>query len=110
MKKDSIYLQQILTCIERIELYTKIGEQDFLNNIQTQDSVYRNFEIIGEASKKISLSTKEKSPATPWKNIAGLRDVLIHQYEGIDPNEVWAIIEDYLPILKNAIKGLLDRK
>lgn len=107
MKNDYTYLQHILECIGRIEAYTKKGEAHFLSDIQTQDSVYRNFEIIGEASKKISITAKEKSPLIPWRDIAGFRDVLIHQYDGVDPNEVWIVIAEHLPILKKEIKLLL---
>jgi uncharacterized protein with HEPN domain len=57
--------------------------------------------------KKISMSTKEKSPLIPWKDIAGFRDVLIHQYDSVDPNEVWIVIAEHLPILKREINLLL---
>ncbi|MCX7124014.1 MAG: DUF86 domain-containing protein [Gammaproteobacteria bacterium] len=109
MKDPQIYLTHILECIERIELYTQAGEAYFLTHIQAQDSVYRNFEIIGEASKRIPATLKAKSPHVPWKDIAGFRDVLIHQYDGVDPNEVWVIIEEELPRLKEAILFLLER-
>ena len=108
MKDDRIYLGHILECIERIELYTVAGEAHFLSNIQTQDSVYRNFEVIGEASKRIPRSLKDKVPLVPWKDVAGFRDVLIHQYDGVDPGEVWVIIEEELPRLKKAILFLME--
>ncbi len=109
MKDPRIYLEHMLECIERIELYTELGEAHFLSHIQAQDSVYRNFEIIGEASKRIPESLKLKAPTVPWKDIAGFRDVLIHQYDGVDPNEVWVIIEEDLVMLKEAILSLIDQ-
>ncbi len=103
MKTPDLYLVHILECVERIELYTRNGKVEFLENIQIQDSVYRNFEIIGEASKRIPIEMKALCPEVPWKDIAGFRDVLIHQYDGIDPQEVWAVIEEYLPGLKSSL-------
>lgn len=108
MKNTKLYFAHILECIKRIELYTKKGKREFLKNIQVQDSVYRNFEIIGEASKRIPATTKSKAPGVPWKNIAGFRDILIHQYDGIDPSEVWDTIKEHLPKLKKAIKKLMS--
>ncbi len=107
MKDPRLYLTHILECVERIELYTKDGKEEFLASIQIQDSVYRNFEIIGEASKRVSIEMKTISPEVPWKDIAGFRDVLIHQYDGIDPNEVWAVIAEYLPGLKVSLVRLM---
>ena len=106
MNSDRIYLEQILTCIERIELYTEAGEHNFLHHIQIQDAVYRNFEVIGEKTKKISSGTKQKSPTTPWSDLADLREVLT---DDVDPKEVWAIIETYLSDFKKAVRSLLTQ-
>ena len=107
MKNVHLYLSHIVECIKRIQLYTKKGKREFLKNIQIQDAVYRNFEIIGEASKRIPITIKQKASKTPWKDIAGFRDILIHQYDGVDPNEVWVAIKEHLPALKLAIQKLL---
>jgi uncharacterized protein with HEPN domain len=72
-----------------------------------QDAVLRNFEVIGEAAKRLDEAYRTTHPEIPWRAIASLRDVLIHQYEGVDRNKVWAIVEKDLPNLKQSIADLL---
>jgi len=72
-----------------------------------QDAVVRNFEVIGEAVKRIPESLKEERPDIPWRRIAGLRDVLIHQYMRVDLEAVWAIVRDDLPEFKQAVAEIL---
>jgi uncharacterized protein with HEPN domain len=75
MKDDSIYLEHIETNLKRIVLYSSgISKEDFLNNIQLQDACIRQIEIMGEATKRISETFKEKHPEAPWKDMAGMRD------------------------------------
>jgi len=108
MKKDPrVYLAHILECIERIQRYTTKGKKQFLQESLVQDAVIRNFEVIGEAAKRVPEVYREQNPSIPWKMIAGFRDVLIHNYEGVDVNRVWQIIESDLPQLKNAIVLIL---
>ncbi len=87
------YLEHIRESIERIKSYTRSGRADFHASIVTQDAVIRNLEIIGEATKNLSEEIRAREPAVPWKAIAGMRDVLIHQYFGVDLNTVWITIE-----------------
>jgi uncharacterized protein with HEPN domain len=110
MKQIDLYLDHILECIERIELYTQKGEQAFLNDIQIQDAVYRNFEIMGEASKRVPDTLKIEYPQIPWKDIAGFRDVLIHQYDGVDPVEVWVAIAEHLPMFKKNLLIIIQNR
>ncbi|MGB5592562.1 MAG: DUF86 domain-containing protein [Crocosphaera sp.] len=84
MKNNQLYLSNIKECIQNIENYTKNGQESFKQNRMIQDAVIRNFEIIGEASKRIGNEVKETYPDIPWRKIAGFRDVLIHDYLRID--------------------------
>ena len=107
MSDDCLYLIHILESIERIEDYTREGRDVFMNSPMAQDAVIRNFEIIGEAVKQIPVFLKEEHPDIPWRRIAGLRDVLIHQYMSVDPEAVWAITGEDLPEFKRAVAEIL---
>ena len=108
MSKDPrVYLAHILECILKIERFTQVGRAVFLKDELVQDAVLRNFEVIGEAAKRLDDTSRSDHPQIPWRAIAGLRDVLIHQYEGVNLQQVWNIVEKDLPGLKNSIKGLL---
>ena len=107
MKRDRLYLTHILQSIEKIESYTAEGREAFMSDPKTQDAVVRNFEIIGEATKRLSQKAKVQQAHIPWREVAGFRDILIHDYEGVDCLEVWNIIENHLPQLHAAVNELL---
>jgi len=111
MKKDTkILLEHILDSIKLIEEYVKGKDKsDFLKSTQLQDSVIRRVEIIGEAVKNLPDDVKETHANIPWKNITGMRDILIHQYFGVDLSLTWKVIEDDLPELKNQITSIKDQ-
>lgn len=107
MSRDTVYLQHIQECIRRIESYAVVGREEFMKTDHWQDAIIRNFEIIGEAAKQLSDEFKKANLDIPWRNVAGFRDVLIHDYMGVDLNAVWQIIENELPALKaNVLKNL----
>ena len=105
MKKDFlIFLKHILESIELIEDYVKdTTEKGFLSNPQQQDAVIRRIEIIGEAIKNIPNEFKDEHPEIPWKAISGMRDILIHEYFGIDLKLTWRVVRLRIPDLKEKI-------
>ena len=109
MKKDPVlYLEDILDSIDRIEAYTKKpGKKAFFDSCEKQDAVLRRLEIIGEAIKNVPEDIKAANSLIPWKKIAGLRDVLIHSYSGVNLERVWKIVVDDLPDLKRDMKQLI---
>ncbi|MBW2975436.1 DUF86 domain-containing protein [Candidatus Woesearchaeota archaeon] len=107
MKDETVYIEHILDAIKKIEAYiAKTTKERFMEKTLIQDAVIRQIEIIGEASKLISDETRKKSPATPWKDIAGMRDKLIHGYFGVDLDAVWKTVKKDIPSLKKDIKRL----
>jgi uncharacterized protein with HEPN domain len=107
VKDDRLYLAHILEAIEKIQRYTADGRDAFAADTRTQDAVLRNFEIIGEATKRLSPEVRDRQPDIPWKQIAGFRDVLIHDYMGVDIDEVWNVVEHSLSPLLAAVRALL---
>lgn len=108
MKSDVIYLRHILDAIQKIESYVSVGHETFINTSHWQDAVIRQLEIIGEATKRLSPELRSRYPQIPWKRIAGLRDVLIHDYLGVDISMVWQITQTFLPELKLQIDAILS--
>jgi uncharacterized protein with HEPN domain len=108
MSKDSrVYLAQMLEGIEKIERFTADGEARFMAEAMVHDAVLRNLSVIGEAAKRVDERYRAEHPEIPWRALAGLRDVLIHQYEGVDLERVWGIVTKELPPLKQAIVAVL---
>lgn len=107
MKRDALYLRHILDAIARIETYTEVGREVFLATPHWQDATIRQLEIIGEATKNLSEELRATYPTTPWRRIAGLRDVLIHNYLGVDLVAVWEVTQSHLPELKQQVQNIL---
>lgn len=107
MKGDYVYLSHILECISAIESYLPNGKRDYFGSKLIQDAVIRNLEVIGEATKRVSIELREKENQVPWREMAGLRDVLIHHYFGVDNEIVWNVVEKELPKIKKVIQNIV---
>jgi uncharacterized protein with HEPN domain len=103
-------LRDIQEAITRIMKYTNQGRVAFDESELVQTWVVHHLEIIGKAARSISQDFKNVHPEIPWKQISGMRNILIHIYFGIDRDIVWAVVERDLPLLKNSINTLLDEK
>jgi uncharacterized protein with HEPN domain len=109
VKEDGLYLHHILEAIERIQSYTSAGQGAFRSDLMTQDAVVRNLQIIGEASKKVSPETRAASPDLPWRDMAGMRDRVVHDYFGVSLDIVWDVVENHLPVLRESVQKLLQK-
>lgn len=109
MKDERAYLLHAIEAIDAIFSYTVDGGEAFFSDGKTQDAVIRNIEIIGQAVKGISDDTRALEPAVPWRQIAGMRDKLIHEYFGVDLVLVWDVVERELPVLRPQLEKLSQR-
>ncbi len=108
MRKDPrVYLAHILECVERIEGFTAAGQEAYADQLLIQHAVLYNLQVMGEAAKRVPQDYRAAHPEIPWRQMAGLRDVLIHDYEGVHGAQVWMIVEKNLPQLKRALLDVL---
>lgn len=107
MKDDSVYLKHILRCIARIEEYTAGGRESFFSSHLIQDGVIRNLQTLAESSQRVSEGIKASQPSVDWKGLAGFRNVLVHDYLGVDLEYVYRAVEQDVPRLKLACEAAL---
>ena len=106
--RDLTYLEHIKDSTGKIRSYTAhLSEASFQNSTLVQDAVVRQFEIIGEATKRLSKDIRQEYPDIPWKDMAGMRDVLIHDYINVEIDIVWKTVVDYIPILDEKIQKII---
>jgi len=110
MQRDyRAYLEDILEAAGAArEFVAGMGKDELAKDRRTRDAVVRNLEIIGEAAKKLPAQTRRDHPEVEWKKIAGLRDILVHDYFGIDMDIVWDIVQNKLPVLVEQVQRILD--
>ncbi|HSJ59201.1 MAG TPA: DUF86 domain-containing protein [Anaerolineae bacterium] len=108
MKDDRLYLIYILECLDRIDRYTSSGRDAFFSDTMVQDAVLRNLHTLSESTQRLSDELKGKHPKVDWYGIAGFRNVLVHDYLGIDLKTVWDIVQRDLPQLKVTVTRMLS--
>lgn len=107
MKDDVVYLRHVLECIRRIEENTVSGREAFLASHTLQDAVLRNLQTMSEATQRLSGAAKEASPEVEWARIAAFRNVIVHNYLGVDLERVWEVVRAEIPDLKRHVSYML---
>ena len=108
MRSERLYLEDMCAAIEAIESYTQhLNFEDFINDPMVQSAVERQISIIGEAAARLPQAIRLRSPSTPWRDIIGMRNTLVHAYFGTDMALIWRTIEIEIPKLKAEVEGLI---
>ena len=110
MKSDRVYLDHILECIGWIERFTAEGRDAFFKDRKTQSAVLRELQTLAESTERLSEEFKSRHPQIPWRNIAGFRNILVHDYLGIKLDRVWEIIDVDLRSLKARLSQAIEEK
>jgi uncharacterized protein with HEPN domain len=110
VKDDRVYLEHVRDALADIATYTSAGRDAFFEQRIRQDATLRKLEVIGQAVKNLSDDSKSRQPQIPWKQIAGMRDKVIHDYFGVNLEIVWAVVERDLPQLERAVRDLLANR
>jgi uncharacterized protein with HEPN domain len=100
---DKVYLAHMLECIERVQAYCEEGESRFRTSRLIQDAVIRNLQTMAESSQRLTDATKALAPTVPWRAIAGFRNIIVHDYLGVDIDLVWHVVESDLPKLRQGL-------
>ena len=107
MKDDRLYLHHMLERCHRITRFIGPGREAFMASEELQDAVIRNVEVIGEAAKRVSVEARGRLASLDWKSVCGMRDVLIHDYIGVDLEEVWNVASARIPELQAVLEQFL---
>jgi len=108
MKSDETYLRHILEMVRRMEENASQGRPAFMASHTLQDAIFRNLQTMAETTQRLSAELKTTRPDVEWPRIAALRNVLVHDYLGIDLDRVWEIVQNDVPRLKIAIMEMLE--
>ena len=110
-RKPDVYLQDILESIEYIQRFLDgVSQEEFYENVEKQDAVLRRLEVIGEAVKHLPDKIRKDHTDVPWRQIAGMRDVLVHEYFGITLEMIWIVATEDIVDLKEKVAQILNSK
>ena len=104
ISRDSLYLIHIPECLARVAEYTAGGRDEFMEDTKTQDAVLRNLQIMGESTQRLSDAIKAAHTQVKWRDLAAFRNILVHNYLGMDLMQIWQIITDDLPPLNSRLR------
>ena len=107
MKDDAFYLRHVLECIRRVEEDTASGVEVFRTSRVTQDAVLRNLQVLAESCQRLSAPLKARWPQVEWSQIAAFRNVLVHDYLGLDLEQIWKITQSDVPALRKNVELML---
>jgi len=107
LKDNRHYLEHVLECIVRVERYTAGGKEAFVADTRTQDAVLRNLQVMAESTSRLSRDLKAKHPEVNWRTLVAFRNVMVHDYLGIDLTQIWDIVERDVPELKRQVEAIL---
>ena len=103
MKDDRLYLIHIRECVDRIDKYVADGRNVFVSSTLVQDAVLRNLQTLAESTQRLSDSFKASRTDIDWRAIAGFRNILVHDYLGVDIERIWDILADRLELLRTEV-------
>jgi len=110
VKDDVVYLRHIKESIRRVEENTRSGREEFFSSHTLQDAVLRNLQTLTESTQRLSPDAKAEEPSVDWRAISGFRNVLVHNYLGLDLEQVWIVVTRDVPSLKAAVVAMLSRR
>ncbi len=105
-ERDQIYVEHMLECIERVERFAYHDRNTFMRSDLVQDAVVRNLQTLSESSQRLSDEVKNTQSHIDWRAITGFRNILVHDYMGLDLETIWLVIENDLPALKDALSAM----
>lgn len=109
MKDDAVYLRHIMECIRRIEEDASGGREAFMTSHTLQDAILRNLQTLAESAGRLSATAKSGHSAVDWRRVAAFRNVLVHDYLGVDLAAVWQIVMQDIPELKGVVLSMLSK-
>jgi|SRR5208283_1759529 len=107
MRDDRLRLMDMAESIRKIKKYTSSGKQGFVRDELVQVWVVYYLQVLGEAARGVSEESQGKFPLIPWGRIIGFRNILVHHYFAINPDEIWAVVEVNIPPLKQELERIL---